>query len=196
MLCRPKAAVNCKAKAASSRSTETAASVPSTEMARASLAPTVCRGSGGVAVVADAAAVAVAMVRVQRPARTRQFDPNRQNGGGEHRPQIDARPPRVDAPAPFEPSGNFIRRDTFEDEIDTTPTLDTRPSFEAPRRIDLPETSLPDEIDTTPQPIERLSELRSEQPAEPAPPASKPEPEVEDPNRPKRSGWWQRKSFF
>ncbi|MEJ0012566.1 MAG: ribonuclease E/G [Bauldia sp.] len=128
------------------------------------------------------------------PGENRPFDADRQNG--EHRPQMDARPPRQDAPPPFEPSGNFIRRDTFEDEIDTTPTLDARPAFEAPRRIDLPETSLPDEIDTTPQPIERPSELRSEQPAEPAPPAPKPEPEVEDPSRPKRSGWWQRKSFF
>jgi ribonuclease E len=110
---------------------------------------------------------------------------------------MDARPPRQDAPAPFEPSGNFVRRDVFDDEIDTTPTLDTRPSFEAPRRIDRPESSPPDEIDTTPQPIERPSELRSEQPPEPEQPRQpQPSVETEDPNRPKRSGWWQRKSFF
>jgi ribonuclease E len=126
------------------------------------------------------------------PGENRQFDPNRQNG--DHHPPIHANEPEQDAAAPFEPSGNFIRRDTFEDEIDTTPQLDTRPAFEAPRRRDLPETSPPDEIDTTPQPIERQNELRSERPAEPAPPA--PQPEAEDPNRPKRSGWWQRKSFF
>jgi ribonuclease E len=125
----------------------------------------------------------------------RPFDPTRQNG--DHRPQMDARPPRQDAPAPFEPSGNFVRRDVFDDEIDTTPTLDTRPSFEAPRRIDRPESSPPDEIDTTPQPIERPSELRSEQPPEPEQPRQpQPSVETEDPNRPKRSGWWQRKSFF
>jgi ribonuclease E len=121
----------------------------------------------------------------------RQFDQNRQNGNDFH-PQHEERQPRQEQQRPFGSS--------YDDEIDTTPTLDTRPAFEAPRRLDNPVNDiLPDEIDTTPQPVERASAARSEQPVEAAPtpaPVPEPEPEVEDPNRPKRSGWWQRKSFF
>jgi ribonuclease E len=44
------------------------------------------------------------------------------------------------------------------------------------------------------QPEERVSRTEVETPPPPAPPKA-PEPE-DDPNKPKKSGWWQRKSFF
>jgi ribonuclease E len=120
----------------------------------------------------------------------RQFDQDRQGGGEFQGGQQDNRP-RTEQPRPFGSS--------YDDEIDTTPTMETRASFEAPRRLDSPESDiLPDEVDTTPQPIERAAAVRNEETASapPPPPAPEPEAEVEDPNRPKRSGWWQRKSFF
>ncbi|HVY19877.1 MAG TPA: ribonuclease E/G [Bauldia sp.] len=117
----------------------------------------------------------------------RPFDQNRQNGGDFR--QADNRPRDEQQPRSF---GN-----SYDDEIDTTPTLDPRPAYTPPRVDDPVVDLLPDEIDTTPQPIARPSELRSEQPAEPVEsPAAQPSVETEDPNRPKRSGWWQRKSFF
>jgi ribonuclease E len=127
---------------------------------------------------------------------------NRQNGGGEQRPAMDSRPPRADSPRPYEGNtfGGTISSD-YED-IDTTPTLEARPAHQAPRRIDMqpPQDLLEGEVDTTPQPIERPAEVSSSEPANSAQPASKPEAEpeaeTEDPNRPKRNGWWQRKSFF
>ena len=125
-------------------------------------------------------------------------------------------PQLSDAPHQFEPTG-FGSAD--DDEIDTTPTDTNGATYTAPRPVDIMRDSPPDEIDTTPQP-ERRSEpraavepplapassvgaaserpsverapiepARSERPAEAEPPA-------EDTNRPKRSGWWQRKSFF
>jgi ribonuclease E len=120
----------------------------------------------------------------------RQFDQDRQGGGEFQGGQQDNRP-RTEQPRPFGSS--------YDDEIDTTPTMETRASFEAPRRLDSPESDiLPDEVDTTPQPIERAAAVRNEETASASPPQPAPEPEaeVEDPNRPKRSGWWQRKSFF
>jgi ribonuclease E len=109
---------------------------------------------------------------------------HRQNG--DHRPMENRQHHQND-----DNRGNFVRPNTFDDDIDTTPTMDPRPAaFEPPRRIDIVRQNdlLRDEIDTTPQPVERASEP----PAREEPPA----PEAEDPNRPKRSGWWQRKSFF
>jgi hypothetical protein len=110
--------------------------------------------------------------------------------------QAENRQPRTEGLRPYEGGGNYTTLGSDYDEIDTTPTLDPRPSHEAPRRMDTvsPNDMMPDEIDTTPQPIERPSETASSQPAEPAP-APKPEAEAEE-NRPKRNGWWQRKSFF
>jgi ribonuclease E len=121
-----------------------------------------------------------------RPNENRPFDQNR--GGGA---------PRGDQqPASFErqPFG-MIAAD--EDEIDTTPTLDPRPGNEPPRRIEIAtlDDAPDDEIDTTPQP-ERPKEVepRAAEPARESDPAT--EQEEEDPNRPKRSGWWQRRTFF
>jgi ribonuclease E len=120
-----------------------------------------------------------------RPNESRPSDQNR--GGGA---------PRGDQQPVFErqPFG-MIAAD--EDEIDTTPTLDPRPGAEAPRRIEIAalDDAPPDEIDTTPQP-ERPKEVQpraAEPPREPQPAA---EQEEEDPSRPKRSGWWQRRTFF
>jgi len=115
---------------------------------------------------------------------------------------MENRPPRADGARPHEGNafGGTISSD-YED-IDTTPTLEARPAHQAPRRIDMqpPEDLLDGEIDTTPQPIERPVEVSSIEPTNSAPPATKPaaepESETEDPNRPKRNGWWQRKSFF
>ena len=128
-----------------------------------------------------------------RAGENRPFEENRPNGGGD-----EFRQPQYAAPNSF---GGI--ESAFDDEIDTTPTLETtRVAAEPPRRIDLTTPDLlPDEVDTTPQPVERPSELRSERAAEPAappPPAAQPQPAAEeaDANRPKRSGWWQRKSFF
>jgi ribonuclease E len=119
----------------------------------------------------------------------RQFDLSRQNGDY-HAPQESQ--PRSQQPQPFGSS--------YDDEIDTTPTMDSRASFEAPRRLDNPANDiLPDEVDTTPQAVERPAAVRVEDAGDIAPsrtPEAEAEPEVEDPNRPKRSGWWQRKSFF
>lgn len=121
-----------------------------------------------------------------RPGENRPFDANR--GGGA---------PRGDQQPVFErqPFG-IIAGD--EDEIDTTPTLDPRPGAEPPRRIEIATFSdaPPDEIDTTPQP-ERPKEAE-QRPAEAqreAQPVAERE-EEQDPNRPKRSGWWQRRTFF
>ena len=120
-----------------------------------------------------------------RPNENRASDQNR--GGGA---------PRGDQQPVFErqPFG-MIAAD--EDEIDTTPTLDPRPAAEAPRRIEIAalDDAPPDEIDTTPQP-ERPKEVQpraAEPPREPQPAA---EQEEEDASRPKRSGWWQRRTFF
>jgi ribonuclease E len=137
------------------------------------------------------------------PGEERPQEHNRQNGAGEQRPAMENRPPRADNPRPHDGNnfGGTISSD-YED-IDTTPTLEARPAHQAPRRIDMrpPEDLLEGEIDTTPQPIERPAEVSSSEPADSTPrpaskPAAEPEAEAEDPNRPKRNGWWQRKSFF
>jgi ribonuclease E len=118
---------------------------------------------------------------------------NRQPDGSR---QAEWRPDEGQPPAQAAPYAGSFRRE-FEDEIDTTPTLDARPAFEAPRRLDTNDDILAGEIDTTPQPEERSSPVTTgEAAASAASPAAEPEPESEDPNRPKRSGWWQRKSFF
>jgi ribonuclease E len=110
----------------------------------------------------------------------------------------------------------------MDDEIDTTPTLEPREpraTFETPRPVDIMRDNPPDEIDTTPrldrpsdtaasgespavQPASHVEDAprhadqhRSAQP-HPSAERSPAEEPKEDPNRPKRSGWWQRKSFF
>jgi ribonuclease E len=50
------------------------------------------------------------------------------------------------------------------------------------------------EIEPAPQFKRRDTE--EEAPTEAVEPQPAPEPEVDDPNRPKRSGWWQRRNFF
>jgi ribonuclease E len=88
-----------------------------------------------------------------------------------------------------------------DDEIDTTPRIEPAPAREAapqPTFVRNRFAEPVDEIDTTPLPEPRpapasASEPRPEPAAEQKPDA---EPEPEDPNRPKRSGWWQRRSFF
>jgi ribonuclease E len=120
-------------------------------------------------------------------------------GGPNAQPAEFGQQPAAEAQHPYQP-GNFARRSEF-DEIDTTPTLESRPSFEAPRPIDLMRDTPPDEIDTTPQPETRVERVASAEPeSEPAtapePAAPRAEEPVEDASRPKRSGWWQRKSFF
>jgi ribonuclease E len=46
------------------------------------------------------------------------------------------------------------------------------------------------------QPEERIVRSQEEEEEEPLPPPPRTAPEAEEVNRPKRSGWWQRKSFF
>ena len=91
---------------------------------------------------------------------------------------------------------NFETLSTDFDEIDTTPTLDDRPAAEPARRIEIPLDEF-GEIDTTPQPD------RPKESSAPANGTTVAEPETpveteaeEEPSRPKRSGWWQRRSFF
>ena len=106
------------------------------------------------------------------------------------------------------------------DEIDTTPTLDSEPARQPPQRADGPEAYVGgDEIDTTPtiepappreaawrfgrhqapsnggddDEIDTTPRDDETSPAETRPEAAEAD---EDPDRPKRSGWWQRKSFF
>ena len=88
----------------------------------------------------------------------------------------------------FSSSGNFGSGDF--DEVDTTATLDSTPQRDVPQRVDMlpPHALADDEIDTTPQPERRTEPARSAE--------TSAEPEEDDPNRPKRSGWWQRRSFF
>ncbi len=105
------------------------------------------------------------------------------------------------------------------DEIDTTPTIEDSPAVRPQVQSDFFQhrfDTAVEEIDTTPMPEPRSSEpVNAEIPvadvagasAEGAPvsdevsPAAgsaaqaEQEPE-DDPNRPKRSGWWQRRSFF
>ena len=102
----------------------------------------------------------------------------------------------MESPRPYEGGGNYaVISSDFED-IDTTPTLEPRTRHEPPRRI-ADDDALPGEIDTTPQPIERQKEPTNRASEEPASNPHQPtEEEDNDPNRPKRSGWWQRKSFF
>jgi ribonuclease E len=88
------------------------------------------------------------------------------------------------------------------DEIDTTPRVDEpahRGASQRPALVPDLKIGPADEIDTTPRPRERPKEAAANETLEePAlqPPMQPIELEDEDPNRPKRSGWWQRKSFF
>jgi ribonuclease E len=109
-------------------------------------------------------------------------------------PRMDDVAPRIERSEPYPPPPPYPARE----EIDTTPTMEPTGRQDLPPRVDMRDRFVPrDEIDTTPQP----ERLRDTQPKEVAPEASRPvttppESEEEDPNRPKRSGWWQRKSFF
>ncbi len=128
------------------------------------------------------------------PGENRPDGENRQNG--EHRPPVETRPPHMESPRPYEGGGNYAVISSDFDDIDTTPTLEPRTRHEPPRRI-ADDDALPGEIDTTPQPIERQKEPTKRASEEPASTPQQPtEEEDNDPNRPKRSGWWQRKSFF
>jgi len=128
--------------------------------------------------------------------------------------------PGVDAQPTFGPGGYPSIASDY-DEIDTTPTLDPEPARQPSPRADVvadpyiggddidttptvepaPQRELPwrsggataasnggdeDEIDTTPRDDE----------ASPAETRPEPAEADDDPDRPKRSGWWQRKSFF
>jgi hypothetical protein len=108
---------------------------------------------------------------------------------------MDARPPHAESPRPYEGGGNYAVISSDFDDIDTTPTLEPRAHHEPPRRIDVHD-DLPGEIDTTPQPIERPKDQAARVNDEAAAPQQPTAEEDNDPNRPKRSGWWQRKSFF
>jgi ribonuclease E len=108
-------------------------------------------------------------------------------------PRMDDAAPRIERSEPFPPPPPYPR-----EEVDTTPTMEPARRQDLPTRVDMRDRLVPsDEIDTTPQP----ERPRDTQPKEVAPEVSRagappPEAEEEDPNRPKRSGWWQRKSFF
>ena len=117
-------------------------------------------------------------------------------------------PPADDAQPSFPPRP-FDRIAGDYDEIDTTPTLDDAPPRDLPRRADLDAGPISDdEIDTTPRddtPEPREAEARAEVMSEgeldeidttPRPDTTSSGPVEDDPDRPKRSGWWQRKSFF
>ncbi len=87
-------------------------------------------------------------------------------------------------------------------EIDTTPVMEPRPPRQERPAAPAAAEEAPAPATTTPMPEERpaarmepVPEAPREQPAETRV-APEPAPEKEDPNRPKRSGWWQRKSFF
>jgi hypothetical protein len=122
--------------------------------------------------------------------------PNGENGqNGEHRPAMDTRPPHMESPRPYEGGGNYAVISSDFDDIDTTPTLEPRAYAEPVRRV-ADNEALPDEVDTTPQPIERPKDHAARADEESAAPQHPTAEEDNDPNRPKRSGWWQRKSFF
>jgi ribonuclease E len=88
-------------------------------------------------------------------------------------------------------------------EIDTTPVIEPRapredrPAAAEAAEVFSPATTAPVPEEPEPARIESVPEAPREQPAGKAEPvAAEPEPPQEDPNRPKRSGWWQRRSFF
>jgi ribonuclease E len=135
-----------------------------------------------------------------------QGENRQQNGGGQHH---EREPRFADQPQPRAPFADL----TDPIEIDTTPQ-----PYEPVRRAEPAERSEPQQ-DSVPiyrsEPIPPPREehrpepqfARDERPAAetqasepepvapPAPPAARPV-EVDDPNRPKRGGWWQRRSFF
>ncbi|HET7716430.1 MAG TPA: Rne/Rng family ribonuclease [Bauldia sp.] len=122
-----------------------------------------------------------------------------------------------DAPAPMVASGNGAAAHSAEPDENgedavgargETPVPAPEPaappvdafSFAPPAAHDYsPGPAVPEEPETPPfrdAPAERRPEERVTRGAdEPSPPSKAPEPE-EDPNRPKKSGWWQRRSFF
>jgi len=130
----------------------------------------------------------------------------RRGRGGENRPfEANREDSGQRAPAAF---GNadfsgapFGGIEAPYDEVDTTPTLEPRRAVEPPRRLDFASDDLmSDEIDTTPQvePAPRPAEAaQAPVPEQKRQPEPKPHVETEaEISRPKRSGWWQRKSFF
>jgi ribonuclease E len=130
-------------------------------------------------------------------------------------PENRARPDDEAQPG-FAPGG-FGAISADYDEIDTTPTLDSGTPRPAPQRADrVADTYIgPDEVDTTPTADTQPSRESWQPPAQaadgdeddeidttpradaPSRADTRPEPAADDdPDRPKRSGWWQRKSFF
>jgi ribonuclease E len=110
-------------------------------------------------------------------------------------------------PASYRPSFNNDPYAADPYEIDTTPVMEPRPPREerpapppAASESYSPATTaqLPEERPAAR--VEPVPETPSEEPVEtertPEPAAAETVPEKEDPNRPKRSGWWQRRSFF
>ncbi len=100
------------------------------------------------------------------------------------------------------PDGNFTPISADDYEIDTTPSLDDDKPGMAPRRLDVAtfDAGPPDEVDTTPRledEVRRESVSTGKAAPDATPPAPAPEPDDDNAaDRPKRSGWWQRRSFF
>jgi ribonuclease E len=113
--------------------------------------------------------------------------------GGEHRGQRDDYRQPFATPAPYQP-GNFGTLPGDLDEIDTTPRLDEPPVSDMPRRMEVPLDEL-GEIDTTPQP-DKPRDSTPQQNDNAAAGSEDAAENAADPDRPKRSGWWQRRSFF
>jgi ribonuclease E len=107
--------------------------------------------------------------------------------------EVDTTPTLDSEPARHLPPRAEMVADPFigGDEIDTTPTAEPAPARELPWRSSADAAPSnggdEDEIDTTPRDDEPSRGTTRPESAEEA---------DEDPNRPKRSGWWQRKSFF
>jgi ribonuclease E len=122
---------------------------------------------------------------------------NEQPAFGNSYGEIAADPNEIDTTPTMDDMPRAERSDPIppsypdDDDVDTTPRIDTPPSRESQPRVDPVRDNYapPDEIDTTAQPDPRPSRDTASGPGAAA-------DEAEDPNRPKRSGWWQRRSFF
>jgi ribonuclease E len=135
--------------------------------------------------------------------RGRRGGEGREGDNGGHADDAHADQP----PASYRPSFNTDPYAADPYEIDTTPVMEPRPPREERPAPPPPAAEAYSPATTAQVPDERpaarmqpVPETPRDEPAEtertPEPAAAETVPEKEDPNRPKRSGWWQRRSFF
>jgi ribonuclease E len=120
----------------------------------------------------------------------------RRGRGRDQRPENGGQPYHGDAPRHGRPREE---RETEYAEAPRSPASaeerEQRPAEEVPvyRSEPIPEPRPEPQFKHVERPVD---ESPPEETPAPAPRRYEPEPEVEDPNRPKRGGWWQRRSFL